>query len=658
MASRIVATLFGRFGLADQHSGAALVPRSRKAAALVACVVASAPRTVSRDRLMSLLWSERGEEQARGSLRQALAEIRAGPLGPATAIDRREIGLVQGAIQTDAERIAEAAGAHDLPALAEMMPGLDDHVLDGLDDLDPAYDDWLRDARQQIVDRLTHDVVAACTGAPDPGDPAMQRTILSTLQRINPIEEAGVRLCMALDHRAGDLASLHRRYRALTETLRRTFDAEPSAETVALFRRLTAVAPVRDQPHLDRAAAAPPIEPPVIILLPLELAGADAQDAMLASICLADVEVALGGIADLRLLSLDDPSPAALEAACGVSVASYVLRGSFLAGDEVRLSWRLHRIEDGMLIWSHRMAERRDNLGHAMDDIVSRVAGAVLPAVERDIDHRPITRGSAGGSGYDCYLRGRALHLSEGGLDAKREAADYYEQAIARAPRLVNAHLNLARLYNTDFEQLMAGHDPAPLRAKAFDLCARAVAIDPRSAQARARLGWCYMRRGDTRQSRQRFHEALVLSPFHADCLNELGFGLCHLGDLDEGGRLLALAFELNPFPKGDYFCDMGVMLMLRGEHAAAEEQFEVSAGCARHYAAFRLANRGLLGRRRFESECEALRESCRAIWVDGHDPGDPAILALILQYVPLQVAAHREMLARGLAQAGMAVAA
>src|SRR3546814_13455633 len=67
---------------------------------------------------------------------------------------------------------------------------------------------------------------------------------------------------------------------------------------------------------------------------------------------------------------------------------------------------------------------------------------------------------------------------------------------LFRSPSIVNAHLHLARIYNTDFMLRLAGHDPAPLRARAFELSLRAAALEPANGHVHSTLAWCYLRRG------------------------------------------------------------------------------------------------------------------------------------------------------------------
>lgn len=121
--------------------GASVTPRGRKARALLAWLALHPGRPVSRERLCGLLWGDRAEEQARGSLRQALFELKPFATGPAPLlrVERAQLTL-------DPQRLATDLGA------APPEPGLPAHqdpFLADLDDIDEAFDDWLRVERQR-----------------------------------------------------------------------------------------------------------------------------------------------------------------------------------------------------------------------------------------------------------------------------------------------------------------------------------------------------------------------------------------------------------------------------------------------------------------------------------------------------------------------------
>lgn len=122
--------LFGTFSLAD--SGGVDIPvKSRKARALLAYLALSPGLSRSREEVMALLWSERGETQARGSLRQVLTGLRK-DLGGALISDNDRVALVPEKIA-----LAESNGQ-------ELLAGF--HLND------PAFEEWLRDERLRLED--------------------------------------------------------------------------------------------------------------------------------------------------------------------------------------------------------------------------------------------------------------------------------------------------------------------------------------------------------------------------------------------------------------------------------------------------------------------------------------------------------------------------
>jgi len=128
-------TLFGGFSLAGAD-GAEIPLKSRKAKALLAYLARSPRMSRSRGEIMALLWSDRGEAQARASLRQALVRLRK-DLGEAAVTD-----LI---VSND----TVALNPHSV-AIGAASPGKE--LLAGFHLPDPAFEDWLRDERLRHED--------------------------------------------------------------------------------------------------------------------------------------------------------------------------------------------------------------------------------------------------------------------------------------------------------------------------------------------------------------------------------------------------------------------------------------------------------------------------------------------------------------------------
>jgi adenylate cyclase len=123
-------TIHGWFR-AEDESGQEIPVKSKKARALLAYLALPPGKPRSREELMAMLWSDRSDEQARGSLRQALSSLRR-DLDDDTA---RAIIIADDAITLDP----------DLVTVNQAEPGA--KLLEGLHINDPSFDDWLRDER-------------------------------------------------------------------------------------------------------------------------------------------------------------------------------------------------------------------------------------------------------------------------------------------------------------------------------------------------------------------------------------------------------------------------------------------------------------------------------------------------------------------------------
>lgn len=137
------ARLIGVLSLQDLQ-GRDCTPRGQKARALVGLLALSPDHRRPRRWIEAKLWSDRGAEQASGSLRQALVELRSalGPAADALVSDRETVGLT--GLRTDIDEGPEVVlGAFD--------QGHD--LLEGLDLRDPAFDRWLKEQRARLSGR-------------------------------------------------------------------------------------------------------------------------------------------------------------------------------------------------------------------------------------------------------------------------------------------------------------------------------------------------------------------------------------------------------------------------------------------------------------------------------------------------------------------------
>ncbi|MCY4334962.1 MAG: hypothetical protein OXC60_09855 [Litoreibacter sp.] len=159
--------LFGGFSITDED-GADLTPRATKTQALVALLATSKHYRRSRAWLQDHLWSDREAEQASGSLRQTLHDLRKTLGDAASAVDasRTIIALTPDLIEV----LPMGAG-----------PSAEAEFLAGIDFRDPEFNDWLREMRAHYEAQAVQPVITG-DGKPQLWTPAV------TLEKPNPIK--------------------------------------------------------------------------------------------------------------------------------------------------------------------------------------------------------------------------------------------------------------------------------------------------------------------------------------------------------------------------------------------------------------------------------------------------------------------------------------
>lgn len=180
-------TCWGDFALSCPTGNRSLAPRGRKARALVAYLALHRGRPVRRERLTGLLWGDRGEEQARASLRQALQELKplANGLG-LIAIDRDTVSLDPAAVTTDIDLLDGAAKAKAWDALIALLPEPHEQLFSDLDGLDSGFDDWLAIERARQGEALVSFLADAQAEALRSGAAREARVLAARLRERDP----------------------------------------------------------------------------------------------------------------------------------------------------------------------------------------------------------------------------------------------------------------------------------------------------------------------------------------------------------------------------------------------------------------------------------------------------------------------------------------
>jgi DNA-binding SARP family transcriptional activator/TolB-like protein len=140
--------LFGGMAVHDAN-GVDYLPRSRKTRAIVALLTLSVPRAVPRGEITALLWSQRGLDQGRASLRQAVHALQwtLGAFGKRILVVGRHSLTIE----------PHGATVDVLDAMTANVPGdallrmFEGGLLEELNGLDPAFDVWLTKERRRFA---------------------------------------------------------------------------------------------------------------------------------------------------------------------------------------------------------------------------------------------------------------------------------------------------------------------------------------------------------------------------------------------------------------------------------------------------------------------------------------------------------------------------
>ena len=176
---RVTLRCWGDFALTDGITEADLKPRGRKARALLAYLALHAGKSISRERLTGLLWGDRGEEQARASLRQAILELKplSGEERGVICVERDHLTLRAGTLSSDVDRMRAALDAGDFEGLIGLIPERDERLFANLDGLDEAFDEWLLVERSRQTEALITLIADASAAALSQGQMRAARTL-------------------------------------------------------------------------------------------------------------------------------------------------------------------------------------------------------------------------------------------------------------------------------------------------------------------------------------------------------------------------------------------------------------------------------------------------------------------------------------------------
>jgi serine/threonine protein kinase/Tfp pilus assembly protein PilF len=263
----------------------------------------------------------------------------------------------------------------------------------------------------------------------------------------------------------------------------------------------------------------------------------------------------------------DDPGQAAKE----LEVNS-VLAGTYQrVGDTVRVSVQL--IDNGAARW----AARYDLQGHDTlrfeDEVAQKVVGGLSVQLTRQEEQSLKTASTDSTEAYDLLLQARA-YWTDYFVNSQRESLRNCQQrclrAVERDPNFVDAYALLAQAYSleaTNFQE--NGARNLELGEKA---ARKAMALNPRSAEANLALGVVLGEQGKNADSLPILREASMLAPNSSLVWKHLGYVYHYAGLTDLAETAFRRGRDLDPVLPQGYWMH-GRMLLYQDKAPEAEEE-------------------------------------------------------------------------------------
>lgn len=597
----------------DDTTGRTYLPRTRKTRALLAFLALNSPKPLLRTHLAGLLWSRRGTEQARASLRQSVHELQetlGRNWGHLFVSDRHHLRLRGPGLEIDAITAIDPKGGD--PEGLDVYRGV---LLEDLNGLDPAFDRWLDGERARFVRigrTIGESLIVKAT------DPRGKIEAAEDLLSIDPTHEGGWRTVIAAQNDLGDPNGALASYDRLCRLLAQERDATPSPETETLIRairkRTRSAAPIAEPSATSRGLGEPSTRPPLrdraatrLRVAPFRVIGNVPDDGLAAGLS----EEVSAGLSRFRWISCIPPTlwPADANVA-GLSIADMERLGADLLLDgalqygpgRLRVQVRLLDIRaGGEIAWAGRFDRPATDPLTLQDEVGAAIVAQVDPEIMRHEGQRAATSHPGEQSSNELMLMAlpSIYRMDRTSFDDARRLLD---QALRADPANAFIHSWLAYWYMFYVGQGWAA-DPAAATAEATRLAERAVALDPADARALTLAGHVrgFLRKRPS-EAMVLHDRAISLNPNLAIAWCLSGLAYSYAGQHDEARRRIEQAIRLSPSDPHAFFFHMSLIMpqIMTGKYDDAVETgrgaVELNPRFSSSYKGY-LAALGLAGR-------------------------------------------------------------
>jgi TolB-like protein len=646
-------------------SGQKIALPTRKAEALLAYLALAQGKPRTRDQLAGLLWSDRGDAQAKGSLRQALTALRHGlPENGAPAIeaDGEAVALEASAVAVDVlafERLATNGSNGNLAEAGALYHG---PLLEGFTARDPAFDEWLAQERARLHALAVGAAERLLAGLLADGDTATAITAAQRLLALEPERESATRTLMRLYAEPGQRGRAARQYETCREVLSSTLGVEPAPATRRLYEEIVGATEPEPAAEPRRHAPLPLPSIPSVAVLPFANLSGDPDQGYLSDGLTEDVITELARFPGLFVigaassLALKDRTITPNQVARELGV-EYLVEGSVRrAGETLRVTVQLIDPATGHRLWAERYDRPFTEVFAIQDEIVGNIAGTLSVNIEQARAAQTRDRPPESLDAYDCALRAKQ-GLMAYTLEGFAEARALFRKAIELDPTYAPAWAGLAMVHTSE-ACFLPGEPPGESFMQARDCAEKALSLDRTLPRAYVALAWGQLHTGDNGAIRHNLDQATTLAPNDPEVIGYRALTLAFLADFPGATEAAEKGLRMNPYSPDFYFDALSAVHFLRGEYG---ECLKISARMSEQhpensawYAACHAHLGDLAAARR---EAEAFLQKFSEFWVGDPTAGPADYTRWVVNVSnPFSREEDRERMTEGLRLAGLPV--
>jgi len=500
----------------------------RKHQALLAYLSLSSNKSVSRDRLLGLLWGSRSDDQARASLRGVLSEIRRSLQNyndSPIETDRTNVYLNHVLVEIDAEQLHAATKTVSLMSLSAAIDLYGGDLLESVSLNELAFEEW-KQIEQQNAKSAFHKVLARYLNALEAENREEEvEQVANRLLELDSADEEAHRALMKLYHRQGKSSQVQRQFELCRDRLRSQYNTDVSDETLLLLTEVNSSSTLvkqmnRSSKKTKKVVAAPPVAMHEIALavMPFSVINSNQAGVEFGELVSEEIIGAVAKFKWFRVLPQSETFRDDFNSLGSADIAS-LTGAKYLLSGRVRKVRDIHQLKvelvDGVnnsMVWSDGFEFGSDSLSYP-EDIVAALVGQLEVKIRANEISQTYRLSRQSLTAYQCSL----LALSNF-YDLSSETYQESEELFARAISLNPNNswfYSIWALWKTFCVGQVWGGDPKREYEQAAELAHQAIKRDPEDALALVILGHIESFLGcNLEQGRKLIDNSLMLNPY------------------------------------------------------------------------------------------------------------------------------------------------